>query len=310
MLSSAEIQPTLAKAIMSTTIKRLCIIWFISQLSACSIAELSVKASMPMIDGGMQAINRETDLQLAEDAMPANIELMEGMLINAPNNTKLRNYAAQAYYGYAYGFIEDVNKKRASNFYQRGLNHALYNLHNEGITQKILKGNLTSLQTKLNDLGKDEVATLFWAASNWAKWIDRNRNSAVAIADLPRAAMLMQRVIELDENFFMAGPHIFFGVYYGSRSPMLGGNFTLSEQHFNTARKLNNNQLLMVDLLQAEYLDRQKFDQQAFHSRLNKIINTDKIHTDDMALINNIAKRKAKILLSKESIWFYKSALL
>jgi len=53
----------------------------------------------------------------------------------------------------------------------------------------------------------------------------------------------------------------------------------------------------MVDLLQAEYLDRQKFDQQAFHSRLNKILNTHNIQADDMTLINNIAKRKAKHLL-------------
>jgi len=217
-------QPTVANAIMSTSIHRRCIIWFICQLNACSFAELTVKASMPMIDGGMQAINRETDLQLAEDAMPANIELMEGMLINAPDNSKLRNYAAQAYYGYAYGFVEDINKKRASNFYQRGLKHALYNLHNEGITQKILKGNLATLQTKLNELGKDDVATLFWAASNWSKWIDHNRNNTTAIADLPKAVMLMQRVIELDRKNFLWPGRIYF-----SASIMAAAHLCLAE---------------------------------------------------------------------------------
>jgi len=289
---------------MNALIKRLFFVWIISQLGACSIAELTVKASMPMIEGGMLALNRETDLQLAEDAMPANIELMEGMLINAPNNSELRNYAAQAYYGYAYGFIEDTNKVRAANFYKRGLNHALYNLSNEGLSKKILSGDLSNLQSELNSLGKDDVASLFWAASNWAKWIDHNRDQATAIADLPRAVMLMQRAIELDETFFMAGPHIFFGVYYGSRSPMLGGNFALSEKHFNKARELNNNKLLMVDLLQAEYLDRQKFDQQQFNQRLNNLLKTNISNSSDTALINNIAKRKAKRLLSKESQWF------
>ena len=289
---------------MDLFIKRLCCICLITQLGACSMAELTVKASVPMIDGGMIAINREPDLQLAEDAMPANIELMEGMLINAPHNAKLRNYAAQAYYGYAYGFIEDKNKKRAAAFYKRGLNHALHNLHNEGITRQTINGKLNNLQNKLSELDKDSVAALFWAASNWAKWIDHNRNNTAAIADLSRAVMLMQRAIELDETFFMAGPHLFFGVYYGSRSPMLGGNFALSEQHFNTARKLNNKQLLMVDLLQAEYLDRQKFDQQAFNQRLNELILSDNSQNSDMTLINNIAKRKARNLLKKESTWF------
>ena len=289
---------------MCTFIKRLCLIYIVTQLSACSIAKMTVKASMPMIDGGMQALNREPDLQLAEGAMPANIEMMEGMIINDPDNTELRNYAAQAYYGYAYGFIEDRNKKRASALYQRGLKHALYNLHDEGINQKILNGELHTLQSNLKNLDNDDVAALFWAASNWAKWIDLNRNKITAIADLPRAAMLMQRTIELDETFFMAGPHLFFGVYYGNRSPMLGGNFTLSEQHFNTARKLNNDKLLMVDLLQAEYLDRQRFDRQSFHKRLKKLIKTEISQANDMVLINNISKRKAKHLLSKESIWF------
>ncbi len=289
---------------MKKTISRICFIWITVQLGACSIAELTVKASMPMIEGGMVAMNRETDLQLAEAAMPANIELMEGMVINAPNNEDLRNYAAQAYYGYAYGFIEDDNPQRAAAFYRRGLNHALYNLQQSGLTQKILSGDLPHLQLKINALDDDDVPALFWAASNWAKWIDHNRDKPEAIADLPKAVMLMQRALELDETFFMAGPHIFFAVYNGSRSPMLGGNYPLSETHFDSARKINKNELLIVDLLQAEYLDRQKFDQIAFHNRLTHIINSSDSSNKDLALINKIAKRKAQKLLQKESEWF------
>ena len=101
---------------MNKTILRLSFIWIILQLNACSLAELTVKASMPMIEGGMTALNRETDLELAEDAMPANIELMEGMIINSPDHEALRNYASQAYYGYAYGFVEDKTHKEQHAF--------------------------------------------------------------------------------------------------------------------------------------------------------------------------------------------------
>ncbi|VAW60740.1 hypothetical protein MNBD_GAMMA09-1501 [hydrothermal vent metagenome] len=279
-------------------------LYFIILLNACSMAELTVKASMPMIEGGMLAMNRESDLQLAEAAMPANIELMEGMIINSPDNQKLRNYAAQAYYGYAFGFVEDTDPKRAARFYQRGLRHAQYNLQQLGLDQKTLSGDLDTLQRKLNGLDEDNVAPLFWAASNWAKWIDHNRDRAEAIADLPRAVMIMQRVVELDERFFMAAPHLFFAVYYGSRSPMLGGNYALSEKHFNQAKKINNNQLLLVDLLQAQYLDRQKFDQVSFHKRITGILKKDVSTNIDLALINQIAKDKAGKLLKKESQWF------
>lgn len=259
---------------------------------------------MPMIEGGMLALYRETDLLMAQAAMPANIELMEGMIINSPNNKNLRNYAAQAYYGYAYGFIEDNNPKRAAHFYRRGLNHALYNLQQSGISETLLSGKLISLQDKINMLDEDEVPALFWAASNWAKWIDHNRDKTDAIADLPKAVMLMQRAMDLDENFFMAGPHLFFAVYYGSRSPMLGGNFKQSEIHFNRAREINNHNLLLVDLLQAEYLDRQQYNQKAFHQRLTRIINNKKTSHIDTNLFNQIAKQKAQHLLNKESQWF------
>ena len=288
---------------MNTVFQRLCFLLVIINLTACSFSELTVKASMPMIEGGMLAMNRETDLLLAEAAMPANISLMEGMLINSPDNEDLRNYAAQAYYGYAYGFIEDKNPLRAANFYYRGLKHALYNLKQSGISESLLSGKLDKLQEKINTLNNNDIAALFWAASNWAKWIDHNRDKTEAIADLPKAVMLMQRVMELDENFFMAGPHLFFAVYYGSRSPMLGGNFKLSENHFNKARDINKQQLLLVNLLQAEYLDRQQFKQTDFHQRLKKLLNS-KTNQTDMNLINQIAKRKAHNLLKKESKWF------
>lgn len=274
------------------------------QLQACSMAQLTVKASMPMIEGGIKALNRETDIPLAEAAMPPNIELMEGMLINDPGNEALRDYAAQAYYAYAYGFIEDKNPLRAARFYKRGLNHARYRLHEMGISEAILTGPLDTLSEAVNDTDKDDVPALFWAASNWAKWIDHNRDSASAIADLPRAVILMQRVLKLDEYFYHAGPHIFFGVYYGSRSAMLGGNFELSKQHFESARQWNKHQLLLVELLQAEYLDRQTFNQQGFHQRLTTLIQSDANINPDIALINHIAIVKAQQLLKKESQWF------
>ncbi len=259
---------------------------------------------MPMIEGGMLALNRETDLELAAAAMPPNIELIEGMLINDPDNTSLRNYAAQAYYGYAYGFVEDDNPTRAASFYRRGLRHALYNLQQIGLNENIIDGELDQLEQALNDTDEDDVASLFWAASNWAKLIDHNRSEASSLADLPRARLIMQRVLELDEGYFLAGPHLFFAVYYGSRSPMLGGNYEKSEYHFNRAHELNRHQLLLVDLLQAEYLDRQKFDQQSFNQRLKQLINTEPSSNQDINLINNIARRKAVQLLEKESQWF------
>lgn len=280
------------------------LIYTLAQLSACSMSQLTVRASMPMIEGGMIAMNMETDLELARSAIPANISLIEGMLVNDPDNETLRLYAAQAYYGYAFGFIEDTDPRRAAKLYQRGYRHAIHALLNRGLSEQELSGDLETLQQAVSKLNKKAVPALFWAASCWANSINLNRDQTRSLAQLPKAVMFMKRVLELDEHFYMSSAHTFFGVYYGSRSPMLGGNYELSEQHFSLANQANQNKLLVVNLLQAQYLERQRFDQQAFHDLLTRIINSADSLYPEQALINQISRHKASLLLEKEEQWF------
>ncbi|MCW9024227.1 MAG: TRAP transporter TatT component family protein [Gammaproteobacteria bacterium] len=272
--------------------------------SACSMNTMLVRASLPMIEGGITAMNRETDLELAKAAFPANIEMLEGMMVNDPSNETLREYAAQGYYGFAFGFVEDENKVRASKLYFRGYLHGIKALERYGLSREHMDNTLDNLQLAVNQLDEDATAALFWTASNLTKWVDMNRDSVESLSYLPRAVMLMERVLELDENYFMAGPHLYFGAYYGSRAPMLGGDFKLSEQHFNYARQHMNNRILMADLLQAQYLERQRFDEKAFNKRLTKVISAADDLYPDQALINAIAKHKASLLLEEGKAWF------
>ena len=55
-------------------------------LSACSVGQMVVRGSQTILDSGVDAMNRETDLELAEAAMPANLKLIEGMLLEDPQN--------------------------------------------------------------------------------------------------------------------------------------------------------------------------------------------------------------------------------
>lgn len=273
-------------------------------LNACSMGRIVVRASMPMIEGGIVAMNRETDLKLAKAAIPANMGMLEGMLVNDPQNPLLNEYAAQAYYGYTYAFVEDHDRRRASKLYYRGFIHGKAALAEHDLNEVQLEGRLNVLQAVLKQLDRDAVPALFWTASNWAKWIDMNRDSVRALAQMPRVVLLMQRVLELDENYYFSGAHLFFGVYYGSRSPMMGGNFALSEKHFNRARKDTHNKILLPDLLEAQYLDRQRFDRAAFHQRLQHIIDAPADLYPAQAFINTIAKQKAVELLKREDEWF------
>jgi hypothetical protein len=283
--------------------KKLVIIFTLITMSGCSIDKMIVRTSTPMIEGGVEALNHETDLKLAEESIPANLNMLLGMINIDPENAQLHTFAAQAFYGLAYGFNEDNRPERASRFYLRGRKHGLKALAISG-ANNLVDAPIADFEQQINRLGKDDVPAMFWTASCWAKWIDMHRDDTEALAQLARATALMQRVLDLDETFYYGGAHMYFGVYYGSRAQMLGGNFEKSAQHFDRAREITDNRLLIPDLLQAQYLDRQKQDREDFHRRLTAIINAPDDLMPELGLQNAIAKRKARLLLDKENEWF------
>jgi hypothetical protein len=273
-------------------------------LSACSMGQMAVRGSQEILDSGIASMNRETDLQLAREAMPANLKLLEGMLLEAPGNRVLRLYAAEGFYGYGYGFIEPEDSARAAQLYRRCYSHARISLQQAGMSIDPETVSTEALSNAAARLGKDAVPAMFWAASCLGKWIDLNRDNITGIAGLGNAAALMQRVLVLDETYYHGGPHLFFGVYYGGRSPLLGGDFARSGEHFRRAAEINNNKLLLVDMLKAEYLHRQQLDRDAFHRTLSNVIAAQDDLYPEMALINAIAKQRAAVLLEHEGDWF------
>jgi len=273
-------------------------------LGGCSMGQMAVKGSMPLMEGGIDSMNRETDLDLARSAIPANLKMMEGMTFTDPGNRKLRIYAAQGFYGYAFAFIEAEDPQRAGELYLRCREHAAAALSPPDFASTLETAPVSELPALLEKADESSVPGLFWLTSCWAKWIDLNRDDMQSISQLSRVAAIMARVLELDETFYYAGPHIFFGVYYGSRSPMLGGNFAVSEQHFERARELNENKLLLVDVFEAEYLDAQRLDRSAFHNKLNGVVDAPDDLFPEMAFANEVGKARARSLLAQEDELF------
>ncbi len=273
-------------------------------LSACSMGTVVVRGTQTILDSGIVAMNRETDLDLARAAMPANLKLLEGMLIEDPGNRALRLYAAEGFYGYAYGFVEIEDRERAEQLYRRCYNHARLSLKQSGVSLDPESSAEHEFEAAVARAGKAAVPAMFWTASCLGNWINLNRDNPAGIAELSSTAILMRRVLELDETFYHGGAHLFFGVFYGGRSPLFGGDFARSEQHFRRAREINREQLLLVDLLYAEYLARQRLDRDAFHNRLTRILESPVNLNPDLALINAIARQRAGILIKSEDDWF------
>lgn len=272
-------------------------------LSSCSMGHTLVRPTVPLIENGIDALNHETDLNVAEGSITGNLKKLQGMIKIDPKNAQLHTYAAQAFYGLAYGFNEETRPEHASDLYLQGKQHGITALQLNGASN-LLDSTIADFFKEVSDMRKSDVAAMFWTASNWGKWVDMHRDDPEAIAQLPRATALMQRVIELEDSFYYGGAHMFFGVYYGSRAPAIGGDFKKSRAYFDHAREITSGKLLVPDLLQAQYLARQQFNRKEFHELLTGIINAPDNLMPELSLQNQVAKRKAAALLKRENEWF------
>ncbi len=275
-------------------------------LGGCSTGQIIARGAAPLIDHGVAAMNRETDLELARASMPANIKMIEALLLADPDNTPYRIQAAMGLYGYAMSFVEDSNPARAAKLYRRALDHAEMALAATGVAPDALKGNVTTLDQALVKLDARAVPALFWTASAWAKWIELQLDDPERLSELPRVEALMRRALALDETYYYGSAHVFFGVYYGGRAPMFGGDFTRAAQHFDRAAQIGENKMLLVDIYRAKYLMRQMNDRAAFHATLTRVVNApDREKSDpDLNFANALAKHKAAALLAQEEELF------
>ncbi len=273
-------------------------------LGGCSTSQLVARGAAPLIDSGMAAMNREADLELARASLPANLKMIDALLLADPGNTHYRIQAAMGFYGYALGFVEDDTPERAAGLYRRAYEHARQALEASGIPAPVLKGDPQQLDAALARLDARAVPALFWTASAWGKWIETQLDDPERLAELPRVEALMRRVLALDEQYYFGGAHIFFGAYYGGRAPMFGGDFAKSAQHFDQANRINQNQLLLVEVYRAQYLLRQMGDRAAFHAALIAVQDAPDSGNAELNLANAIARNKAGKLLAQEEQLF------
>jgi tetratricopeptide (TPR) repeat protein len=274
------------------------------QLGGCSSSQLIARGAAPLIDNGVIVMSRETDLEMARASIPPNLEMIEALLLADPGNTAYQLQAAMGYYGYAAGFVEDDDPDRATALYRRAMNHAIVALSAQGVSAAMLAGAPARLDAALAKLDVRAVPALFWTASSWGKWIEHQLDEPARVAELPRVEALMRRVLALDDTYYYGGAHLFFGVYYGGRAPMFGGDFARAARHFDQAARISQNRLLLVDVYRAQYLYRQMGDRAAFHAALTRVIDAPASTDPDLNLANAIAKKKAGRLLAQEDTLF------
>ncbi len=279
----------------------LCLLFFLS--SCLPNKKLTVGATATLLEEVARASYRQSDLRILREGMPAYLMLIDGMVQAVPDNEQLLIAAAQSYSSFASLFVEGQDNEYASLLYQRGKQYALRSLEVRGFKEPLQRP-FDDFKEGLKRLGKKDVPYIFWAATCWVNWIRLNLDSIEAISELPRVESLMKRALELDEGFYYGGPHLFMGIWFASRPKIVGGDLKKAQEHFLKALDLGQGKFLMAYVYYANYYARKMTDKDLFTSTLQKVLETPAETSPDLVLINTVAKKQAKELLSHVGEYF------
>lgn len=263
-------------------------------LSSCSML-----ISSTIIEPTVGNLQQQTDLELVCEGAPAYLLMIDSMIAGDPDSKNLLRIGSQAYTGYITAMAEcNMPKERVMTIAEKG------RLHGTSLLSKLLPispgTDEKEFQKALNKLTTCNVPNLFWGTLAWLNWIQVQQGSPASLADLAMVEKMMVRLIELDESFQAGSSHLFFGAYYATRPAMLGGDPEKSRTHFERALQLSDRKFLIVQVLYAETLSRQLFDQQLHDALLKEVLEFPIDDAPEYALSNQVAKRKARRLLDED----------
>jgi hypothetical protein len=273
-------------------------------VTGCTPKQAVVRTTALILPDAVAVMNAESDLEIARTSAGANLKLAEALLRADPHNRELAAITAQGFAGYALAFVEGDDPVRAAALYRRGKDIGLAALARDRAIAAALDGSDADFAAAVQHIGQGSKDLLLWTAACWGKWVDLSRTDPAAIADLPRVEALWRRLLALDETYYYAAPHLFLGVFYGARSPILGGRPDEARAHFERAIALTGGKFLMTRLYFAQYYARQTMDRALFEEQLDLILRAPDDLLPEMRLANTVAKERAAELLSRIDEWF------
>lgn len=263
------------------------------------------------------AAQQEDDYEIAKIAIPASLKTVEGFHVANPANTDLQEILAEGWCQYATGVLteqweiakwkanyEDAEelRRRGTNLYLRCINYSLMLLPEKWSTA--LYGEIDELQALVDKSGKDELFAMTWIGLGLASIVNLNRDDIVLVANLPKAEIILKRVVEIDSNFKYGLPLMALGLMNSSRGKALGGEPELGKKFFEQASAVTDGKMLLVKVMMARNYAVITQNRDLFHKTLVEVLQTDPGVFPEQRLANEIAHRKARRYLQREADWF------
>ena len=291
-------------------------------ISKKSFIRIAIILVLPILVGGcglsiLSKIQEECDLAVVETTLEKNLKTLERL--SKLGNKSLIVKTSRAHASYS-GFLEDKmedaeiagNTETAEEIRVKAIEHyarsEMYAFKALAKSNKIFKNarsvEAESFENALQKLKKKDVEPLFWAAYSVARGISLQKDDPMQVIDLARVELMMRRVLELDETFYFGSAHLFYAVYYGDRSPAIGGDPEKAKEHIDKVDEINNGKFLMSKFYLARYYAYPKLDVELYKNSLQEVIDAPADVFPGQEAATSIAKSRAKRWLSQTDVLF------
>lgn len=284
---------------------KILILFSVFLVSSCSLNRFVVRQMSPVFKVSASALYEETDLKLAEQAIAANLKLVEGLLKSDPENEELLLLLAKGYAGYALGFVEDEDPLRAKVFYDRAFGFGIRALL--GGSQHSWDWSLENkmrLEEAIENSDKTDVAALFWTNFSLAGKLNLSLDDPSALIHLPLIEKMIAKGEQLDAEFFYGGVYLLKGSIAGMMPRMLGGNPETALENFNKSIEITGGNFLLTYIYMSRFYAAKILDEDLFDELIRKIEDFDLGTKPEIALFNQIAKKKAALLKARKEELF------
>ncbi len=277
---------------------------------------------LPILLGGcglakLASIQGESDLTVVESTLEGNLGTLERLA--KLGNAGIIVKAARACSSYA-GFFEDRMEEaeiagdmetaeemhaQALDYYQRAEGYAFKVLADSHIAFREPRTvEIPVFEKALKRVKKKQVEPLFWAAYAVGRGISLQKDDPMQVIDLVRVEKMMRRVLDLDETFYYGSAHLFYAVYYGDRSPTIGGNPEKAKEHIARVDEINDGKFLMSKYYLARYYAVPKQDAQLYKQALQEVLDAPSDIYPGEEAATSLAKSRSKRWLDQVDMLF------
>jgi len=288
-------------------------------LTGCSIKKMAINSMADALtEGSTSVFATDDDPVLVGEALPFALKTMEGMLQATPEHRGLLIATAAGFVQYAHAYVlwpaqkleysnlaeSKKGRERAKKLFLRARNYGLKALQLE--YPDFYRTLYQDPRKPLSQTNEADVPVLYWTGLAWGSAISVAKDDMSLVGDLPIITAMMERAIELDEDWSNGALHEFFIIFDAGRSEADGGGIQNAEYHFNRAMELNGGDSISPLVSVAEAICVRQQDRKRFKKLLTGVLEFDVDRVESQFRLSNIlAQQKAEFLLTNINHLFF-----